>query len=556
MNMIRGRLLALIFVFAQASHAENYCLALRGNGELMPAHWGAMANLTEKLGLPVAQAGGSSATITMMLNEAVASNRFVGRATGEQRKKRAALLYKSFEGFLEYLTATPEWRDFITLYERAKSTGGSTWMESLENILERASEAGLAQNVELVKRNYQTGVRLGLISESNYAPLYKALGRLAAGETSTAAEDLATAKFYAGELKETIRVFGAFDAKTDANLFFRPGIVDFTVFGRQLGRMAQFYSSLSATPADDVQWEDFFKACEDTAGLLWGEIKSARPECGRRLDDLVRMFLKAPNRANFSERYAGLSIKTFPTTAVLTGQGADEALEAMRKYAAARDSQFGFKFYLSDSESVRFGYWGDPAALAQIDANLPKATDEKSRRFLALGDASWSTILGLSPAEPGLSAMQAFSLDGKTAVSAGGWSDLHPVTVLRAAGCERVVYVTRRGGESPFAQGVAKRLLSTRDGDPQADELLRKLYDLGNPETSMRKALDQADAVLCTDWNRFDIKAGVKDMIRDSYRASPYFVRNRRAFSASFLLPELNPRDSTPDGKLVYEGCF
>jgi len=119
-----------------------------------------------------------------------------------------------------------------------------------------------------------------------------------------------------------------------------------------------------------------------------------------------------------------------------------------------------------------------------------------------------------------------------------------------------VIYVTRRGGESPFAQGVAKRLFSTKENDTNADLLLRKLYDLGNPQSSMRQSLDQADAVLCTDWNRFDIKAGVKDMIRDSYRSSPYFVRNPRAFVGVSLIPQLNPRDVTAEGKPVYEGCF
>ena len=119
--------------------------------------------------------------------------------------------------------------------------------------------------------------------------------------------------------------------------------------------------------------------------------------------------------------------------------------------------------------------------------------------------------------------------------------------VLKAAGCENVIYVTRRGGESPFAQGVARRLL-------RSEETLRALYDLDDPLSSMRQALVKADAVLCTDWNRFNVRNGVKDMIRDAYRGSPFFVRNRATFSG--LSPQLNPRDTTPDGKPTFEGCF
>jgi hypothetical protein len=561
--MIRARLLALLFVLSPALHAQDYCLALRGNGELMPAHWGAMANLVEKMGLPVAQSGGSSASITLMMNEAVAANKFLARVSGQEQKNRAALLYKSFEGFAEFLTTTPEWRDFITLYTRAKSVGGNDWMNELQKILEQASKTEekalqtfLAQNLELLKKNYRTGVRLGLISEKNYEPLFSALKRLSEGGSVEPAADLVEAKFYADELKETIRVFGAFNAETDANLFFRAGLVDFSRFAEQMGRMAQFYSGPSNSSSDDVLWEDFFRTCGDTNGQLWSEIGISNRDCHGRFNGIVESFLKSPLRPNFGDRNAGLTIKSFPTTSVLVDEGATEALAALKKYGEVRDSKFGAKFFLKDAESVKFGYWGDPESLSAIEARLPKASDEKSRRFLSLGAASWKKILALSPAEPGLASLQAFQHDGKEIVSAGGWSDLHPVMVLRAAGCARVVYVTRRGGESPFAQGVAKRLFSSRENDPAAQELLRKLYDLNNPESSMRQSLDQADAVLCTDWNRFNIKDGMKDMIRDSYRASPYFVRNHAAFSEVALLPQLSPRNTTAEGKPVYEGCF
>ncbi len=125
---------------------------------LMPAHWGAMANLVEKLGLPAMQSGGSSASITLMLNEAVASNKFVSEVSGPKQRARAALLFKSFEGFLDALTATPEWRDFMTLYRRAGSVAGADWMTQLQKFLDQASAMSgpklqqyILENGELLK---------------------------------------------------------------------------------------------------------------------------------------------------------------------------------------------------------------------------------------------------------------------------------------------------------------------------------------------------------------------------------------------------------------------
>jgi len=561
---MRGFLIALFVFFNTSAHSQEYCLALRGNGELAPAHWGAMANLVEKMGFPVAQAGGSSASITMMLNEAIAANKYIQQSSDEIQRQRASLLYKSLEGFLEYLSSTPEWRDFLILFQRVQVAGTDDWLKTLIRILSEAEvlqpgarETFLVQNIELIKSNYRTGVRLGLISEKNYAPLLESLGRLTRGELANSASDVARARFYAGELQETIRVFGAFNADTDDNLFFRPGLVDFARFAEQLGRVATFYSAISSLSGEDLLWQDFFNSCtHKSSGLTWSELVSNHFECGRGFTRILDAHFSVAQRPNFADRFTGLSIKSFPTTAVVDGQGRQEVMEALKKYAEARDPKFGRGFYLSDSDDVKFAYWGPEQDLRRIDVSLPKASDEKSRRFLGLGQASWRTVLSLSPAEPGLASFQVFTIGKSQMVSAGGWSDLHPVTVLKAAGCERVVYVTRRGGESPFAQGVAKRLLADKNDPSAADVLLRKLYDLENPQSSMRQSLDQADAVLCTDWNRFDVKNGVKEMIKDSYRASPYYVRNQAAFTGIALVPQLNPRDVQPSGRLTYEGCF
>ena len=195
--------------------------------------------------------------------------------------------------------------------------------------------------------------------------------------------------------------------------------------------------------------------------------------------------------------------------------------------------------------------------------------------------------MGLSPAEPGLAPLQEFSANGEKLYSAGGWSDLHPIAVLKAHGCGKVVYVTRRGGESLFGQGVAKRLmgfpevpwerLSTSDsmkainvvrnnqGNP-ADQtsLWSRLYNLANANSSFNRALNLADAVLCTDWNRFNItdKGAIDAMITEAYRA-PWAFRSltselgRVAVKAGWRIAV--PSDNNVDpalGYRPYAGCL
>lgn len=587
--------LALSFALllgAQSAFAAGYCLAIRGNGELAPAHWGAMANLVERMGMPEKQAGGSSATITMMLNEAVSMNPFVVSAKSpEEARLRAALLIKSFEGFAEYLTNTSEWRDFMLVYQRAQTLKNLLWLQNIETVLKEASTwpedkagARLHQYIEYLKSNYATGKRLGLINEAGFEPLKLALESLSRGDAIAIKNQLPAAIFYAAELREAIRVFGNFDAETDHNLFFRPGLIDFEQLGQQLGRVATFFSATEASHDELKLWEEFFSLCTGSAaGLTWSELNGTQRDCGKKLNRLIETHLASKPSTNFTQRNAGLAIESYPATSIITGQSYSKTLDWLSRYGthnagepeseSGRSAEFGKNFSLVDpNNDVKFGYWGDERKLRSIEARLPKSMDEKSRRFMALGTASWLKILSLSPAEPGLSPVQKFTgINGEDLISAGGWSDLHPVLILEAAGCENIVYLTRRGGESPFAQGVAKRLLGfDRDWKTlKSDEINNRgdefdqssmwslLYNLANPRSSFRNALSRADAVMCTDWNSANIKNGIKDMIRDAYRKSPFYLRPGSNFKHRDLFtPQLNPRDTLAHGTPTYAGCY
>ena len=74
---------------------ENpYCIAVRGNGELEPAHWGAMAQSLEKFGAASAIAGGSSGSITSFFWESMMANPTLSAKSSDEQSRDMALMFK------------------------------------------------------------------------------------------------------------------------------------------------------------------------------------------------------------------------------------------------------------------------------------------------------------------------------------------------------------------------------------------------------------------------------------------------------------------------------
>lgn len=519
----------------------SYCLAIRGNGELEPAHWGGMARTVEKLGLPQAMAGGSSASISMFWLNAMAAHPQVQSSSPAEQKLRASLLIKSLLGFFAEIQKTPQWQNLLNLYGQYQ-LGQSQQMTA--DVAASLIKNNYAQAMALLNQ----GIDLGLIDKMAVAPVLQSLGK----------NNTPQAQFYVEQMKETLSVFGKFDATHDDNLFFRTGVVSFENVAVTFGRVAGFYAAAGNNSDVMNAWTQFFSGCaEGSEGLSWVDLMKQKPVCGSLFHDVFAAHFKLESISHLEELPLGSPIKAFPTTAVLADSAATQAETALAQYPEKMDAHFGKDFKITNPEDIHFGYWGESQDLLNIAAKL-NPSDEKSRRFLALGSATWKQVLSLSPAEPGLSPIKKFSANGKTYYSAGGWSDLHPVSVLKASGCENIVYITRQGGESLFAQGVAKRLLNLdRDwtllttstpeesaanhklnnaGDPTADPkgLWSKLYNLANPASSINNSLSQASAVLCTNWDAFDVAKDLVGLVEDSYR-SPYWVAP--AAKNSFLSP-------------------
>ena len=84
----------------------NLCVALRGNGGLISAHFAALARITEHYGMIDAVSGGSSGSVSIFILESIYSNPLVDEA--DDRVARAALLLKSFPGYLQVLRESDE----------------------------------------------------------------------------------------------------------------------------------------------------------------------------------------------------------------------------------------------------------------------------------------------------------------------------------------------------------------------------------------------------------------------------------------------------------------
>jgi hypothetical protein len=580
-------LLTAVALSPALAHA-GYCIGVRGNGELAPAHWGGFARVVETLGWPKAMAGGSSATVSLFLIESISLNPGLKGIPASERNEAASYLIKSLQSFLETFALRPEWQKVMELAQDLKRQGGGEQMEFSEWATKAYSENPGAL-IELLLKNQTTiesslhfAVEMGLLNEETFLPLYSALDEVRTSGANPLKAQLAMAKvrFYAGEAVSAITLLGKFNAENDANLFFRSGVVNFRRLAKTIGQVANFYAGreMPSNLVTELQTH-LLKCAKGSIGQTWDMMRAKDMTCDKDFKSLIEKYQASNLPKTLPSREldkVGATIASFPTTSVLRLGAADKARQAISNYYEAMNPAFGalfssFTTASKSSEEMKFGYWGLSQHLSKIETNLKAingfndsngghwnfSKDEKSQRFMSLGEASWSDVLRTSPAEPGLAPFQILNASGEAVISAGGWSDLHPGAVLRAYGCERTIYLTRRGGESLFAQGVAKRLmglpevpwsqLSTADavksknvlqnnnglaldsGLPAVanSSIWNRLYNLANPESSFNTALSTFDAAICTDWNQFDIKSAgaISGMIQESYQA-PWAFRD------------------------------
>lgn len=498
------------------------CVALRGNAHYLFAHFGALARIVEHFGPPQALAGGSSSTITMFIYESIMKNPYILEfPEGEERNQRIAFMLKTFVGYLDVVVSGKE----------------ATAIRNLIPVYQKATEAGI---FSLGFRDYRAAAKamLDLFKSPDFSDLISPnikrmlenLDRLGYSSYPQKVQ----------EVKKALAALGTFRAE-DQDIFFREGIVNFEKLTEIFARLGQFYAGYA--PVDAAGMREFLKLCggSESLGKTWRQASSlvvGGLSCGDRYQSLFKQFSqsylgqedKFPSRV---DEAVGVKIPSIVSTAILEGRDDVAAYnQSLKNFRLNQKPQFALPF-----SAIRVGYWLPEAIAQSTTATMTKFDDIKSQKFLNLGSTTWRQALLISPAEPGLSRGVEF-VPGER-LSLGGWADLTPVQILKAAGCGKVTYVTREAVETPYITQPTP--LST--GRPRAGvaELLGMteeerfgIYDLSNPKSSFSLALKQSEAVWCTDWNRFN-DTQLEEIFDEAYdsrllTSDSYFVSGERSY--------------------------
>ena len=479
-----------------ASERPRFCAAIRGNGNWIFAHFGALSRVIEEYGAIDAMAGGSSASITIFLYESMLQN---PRLPLEPRARAAtlALMVKAVFGYAMTLGNSEEAAALMGLYqvaekvqtERLKALFTVNWVDAakkLKTILESPENRGLI-NADAVKM---------LINQDRF--------------------DYKDYKFKVAELIEAASVIGAFSA-TDRNIFFREPVIDFDGLAVLIARVAHFLSGVD--PISNQLFGEFLAQCHQAShGLTWHQLEvvqaNSTDTCGRLLGKAVTTYRKRLKEEAFKipadqdrlQQPVGGHMTAFIPSGVLQGRSSMVAYQrSLERYRQGLDPDFEVDF-----NDVNFGYYVPDGYRTTIVPQLQKIfpDDAKAGKAVVLnpdGPVSWRTALGSSTVEPGLSRIMPRS---EVLGTIGGWADLHPVQILRAAGCERILYISRIGAETQFItkqRSLAGVPASERHGVAELLNMTaaqqRDLYLMTNPGNSFNTALRSADAVWCTDWD-------------------------------------------------------
>lgn len=575
---------------------KNYCIALRGNGELMPAHLGALSKTVETFGVPQMMAGGSSASFSTFLMESILMNPEIAKIQDPQEKAdKVAFMLKSVQGIIELYFSDPQWKALFEFFNVVSNTDHK--MEALKVLM--ALKLDQKEVQEQVLQDLM-GEKSGLVmqaletlaeSEIFYGPaIKKAMIRIALWQEQP--EGVVTREevtLRLQQIQKAISVLGKFDAKNDNQLLIRDGVVNFEAIANSFGYIGDMLS-LRGVENNEVALKAFNEmmadCSQDSRGRLWNDLVS-NTNCAEKHKDFAQAYRKEAAKTRHTSRLddqVGNSLRALISTSVIIGDSAKEMKALKQELDKKLTSDIGSQLSLNNAD-IKFGYWGRETDLTKIQAhfraNKAFGQVDKSQRMMSLKQTAWKNALSLSPAEPGLSAFKEFKISNssQTVLSAGGWSDLHPVLVLKGAGCEKVIYVTRRGADSLFAMGLAKRLFGFNDIsweqlDPHNNDIAKKfvnngdrsdmtsqwskMYNLANPKSSMSVSLRNADAVQCTNWNSFDIKKDFRAMIADAYQA-PFYLQKSLEYAASSVPAVLQKSDLVVDQKLgypVYSGCI
>lgn len=487
------------FTPPRPSASQSTCAGIRGNGQNLFAHYGALARHVEEYGAITCAAGGSSGSITTFLLESMWVNPDLhncrpGRKCNRRaRDMRMSLMLKSVIGLTE-----------TGLFEDAATTQALLDGVTAGNVLELLQSSTPQMGVEALMR------------------LLRDLGPLINPELIELLVNSPDPVFHATDIIEGLQK-GVQFIVDDPKVFLRTSVIDFNEFASLIGNYGSFYAGYG--PTDRKAFSTWLRACAwRSAGLTW-EQAAALPRrngstCGETFSELFNTYREAlaenggPNRADDP---VGKFLPAFGVTGVLSGDAIPTWEEARAAWIDAQPIPFEPNF-----NDIGIGYWGKERELNRMARRLDrKFSDQVSERFVALGSASWREVLSSSPAEPGFS--PAVPLVSGF-VSVGGWADPLRVQPLVALGARRTIAINRLGGVGGFTEAVT-RLLNASDYEVDA------LYSTTDPASAFYIGLDVATAVWCTDWDSQESDPNM--LFNDAYN-SPLITSDRRLLRPRF----------------------
>lgn len=487
---------------------SSTCAGIRGNGQNLFAHYGALARHIEEYGAITCAAGGSSGSITAFFLESIWASPDVHNCERQRcgklaRDARMALMLKSVVGLVD----TGLFNDVATI---------SALVEGVQ-----AGDIIALLNGPLPQEGVDALLRL-----------LRDLGPLINPELIVLLENSPDPVFHATDIIEGLEK-GLQFIVDDPKVFLRTSVINFDAFATLVGVYGSFYASYG--PADRNGVSAWLDACaEPGIGLTWEEIAelsgTVDRTCGETFSDLFNAYREAfadlggPNRADDP---VGGFMPAFGVTGVLTGDAITEWERARAAWIEADPIPFEPNF-----DDIGVGYWGQERELRRMERDLDRRyTDLNSEQFVPLGSATWREVLSSSPAEPGFSPGVPLS---SGFVSVGGWADPLRVTPLEALGAKRTITINRLGGVGGFTESVT-RLLNA------SDEQVIALYSTTDPASSFYVGLSVATGVWCTDW---DGQGGDPNLLFNDAYNSPLITDDQRFLRPRFGYENVGPNFS------------
>ncbi|RYZ56201.1 MAG: hypothetical protein EOP07_12895 [Proteobacteria bacterium] len=480
------------------------CTAIRGNGPLIWAHFASMAKILETEGLVEGVAGGSSASISsflyesMLTNPAIWKNCSSGACSSQEVAARLAFMMKTLPLWLDTAKESKEAVALAYVAETAKTVKSFDFKSLDVNEITKLKDA----LGELKKLLLSSTIR-GLLNKDFLDFI-----------TPKATDNLESLSFRAQEAKDGLVNFGKFSAKS-SNILYRPGLLDFKAVAALFASIGDFYAGAAGESAK--AWPSLLGECSPLARDKTPWDMKGQP-CEKSIKSAMERFLREDRsmQVKRGDSRVGDVIPAIASTAILI-KGQEIWEEGQKAYFRGQTTELKFP-----DGAVRFGYASNFAEGERLKQTMPNFGDKRSSMYQSLGAMRWVDFMSVSPAEPGLASALTFKdAESKNLLSFGGWSDLSPVMVLKAANCQKVIYVTREGEDSEFAQGVAGLV----GLNPIHDEL----FSLGNNKSSFSEALNRADAVYCTKWNDYNGTSleDIKNTFTQAYRGGVLYKGDR-----------------------------